>query len=193
MFDIYRKPTRGLSIPPSTRRNPRGQKALITGCRSADRQEQTGNWMRLDRNGGLPPGGGAMQDRRFKDRRVMLVQSGGIELRAIAEMISVLGYHVTPIEESGKALLYFGREPCEVVVSELEMLQINGYQLAQHIRRHSPHTRILLMTACCQAEVVDYMDERVVDGWLFKPFGLEVLKNMFESTQDSNQEAGWTI
>lgn len=137
--------------------------------------------------------GGAIQSRRFSDRHVMLVQSDAMELRIVAEMIGVLGYRVTPIKESGEALLYFGREPCEVVISELDMRQINGYQLAQRIRRRSPRTRILLMTACCQAEVVDYMEDRLVDGWLFKPFGIEVLKNRLESIQDTGLEVRWTI
>ena len=133
------------------------------------------------------------QNRRFNDRHVMLVQSGAIELRAVTEMISVLGYRVTPIEECEEALSCVSREPCDVIIIELNLRQINGYQLARHIRRHSPRTRILLMTACCQAEVVEYMDDRVVDGWLFIPFGIEALNDMLENVQDSEQEVEWTI
>ena len=107
-------------------------------------------------------------------------------------MISVLGYRVTPIQESGEALSCVNREPCDVVIIELNLRQINGYQLARRIRRHSPRTRILLMTACCQAEVAEFMDERVVDGWLFKPFGIEALNDMLENVQNSELEAEWT-
>lgn len=139
------------------------------------------------------PGGGTIQNRMFNNGHVMLVQSDAMELRVVGEMISVLGYRVSPIKESGEALFYFGRKPCDVVICELDMQQINGYQLAQRIRRRSPCTRILLMTACCQAEVVDYMEGRLVDGWLFKPFGIEVLKNRLESIQDSGLEARWSI
>ncbi len=121
---------------------------------------------------------------KSKNRRVMLVQRPSIELQAMAEMLSVLGYRVIPIEDSAAALLYFGREPCEMVISELGMPQVNGFQLAQWIRRHSPQTRILIMTACCQAEVVDYMESQVVDGWLFKPFGLVALNHMLQSVKN---------
>jgi DNA-binding NarL/FixJ family response regulator len=131
-----------------------------------------------------------IQTRRSRARHVMLVQKQAIELQAMAEMLSALGYGVTPVEESGKALLYFRREPCEVVISELDMPQFNGFELAQRIRRHSPQTRILLMTACCQAEIVDYMDHRVVDGWLFKPFGIDVLKNKLQSAGNPEQKVG---
>lgn len=114
-------------------------------------------------------------------RLAMLVQKQPIELQAMAEMLSALGYRVIPVAESGKALLYFGRDPCELVISDLDMPQLNGFQLARRIREHSPRTHILLMTACCQAEVVDLMDSRVVDGWLFKPFRLSVLSDMLNS------------
>ena len=133
------------------------------------------------------------QNCRFNDRHVILVQQGSaIELQAVNEMISVLGYRVTPIQESGEALSCVNREPCDVVIIELNLRQINGYQLARRIRRHSPRTRILLMTACCQAEVAEFMDERVVDGWLFKPFGIEALNDMLENVQNSELEAEWT-
>lgn len=142
---------------------------------------QTDTCMRSRLHDSKHSGKSKIQTRWSNNRHVMLVQRGAIELQAVAKMISVLGYRVTPVKESGKALLSFGREPCQVVISELDMPQFNGFQLAQRIRQHSPQTRILLMTACCQAEVVDYMNDRVVDGWLFKPFGMDVLKDMLET------------
>jgi len=134
----------------------------------------------------MHPGGGKRKTHPLNGRHAMLVQRRTIELQAMAGILSVLGYRVTAVEESGKALWYFGREPCELVISELDMPQLNGFQFARRIRKHSPQTRILLMTACCQAEVADYMDSQVVDGWLFKPFRLNVLSDMLK-------EVEWTI
>jgi CheY-like chemotaxis protein len=110
------------------------------------------NWNLQD---GKQSGESTSRNRRANDRHVMLVESGTVERRVISEMLSVLGYRVTEAEDSGKALIYFGREPCEAVISELDIPQFNGLQLARCIRKHSPQTRILLMTPCCQAEVVD--------------------------------------
>lgn len=128
---------------------------------------------------------GGIQNRWSGCSHVMIVQSGAPELQAVTENIRTWGYRVTPVEESGKALLYFGREPCDVLISELDMPRFNGFQLARCIRRHAPQTRILLMTACCKAEVADLMDDRVANGWLFLPFGADVLKNMLEGVLNS--------
>jgi DNA-binding response OmpR family regulator len=146
---------------------------------------QTDIYMRLCLHDSKHSGESKSQNRRSNGRHVMLVQRGAIELHAVAKMISALGYHVTPVKESEKALLYFSREPFEVVISELDMPQLNGFQLAQRIRQHAPQTRILLMTACCQAEVVHYMNDRVVDGWLFKPFRMDVLDDMLKTHHSS--------
>lgn len=134
-------------------------------------------------NLGLHDCSGKIRPSPSSGRHVLLVQKRPIELQAMAEMLSTLGYRVTPAAQSGKALLYFGRELCELVISELDMPRFNGFQLAQRIRKHAPRTHILLMTACCQAEVADLMARQVVDGWLFKPFRLSVLSDMLNSVK----------
>lgn len=139
---------------------------------------------------GKQSGQSTSRNRRSNDRHVMLVQRGAVERLVMSEMLSVLGYRVTQVDDGGKALVYFGREPCEVVISELNMPQFNGFQLARCIRKHSPQTRILLMTPCCQAEVVNYMDSRLVDGWLFMPFRMDVLKDMLRCVKAYEKEVG---
>lgn len=131
------------------------------------------------------------RNRRTNDWHVMLVQRRTVERRVMSEMLRVLGYRVTWAEDSGKALLYFGRELFQVVISELDMPKFNGFQLAGCIRKYSPQTRILLMTPCCRAEVVSYMESRLVDGWLFKPFRMDVLKDMLISVKAHENDNHW--
>ena len=79
--------------------------ALAQHRRTADSadgaQLQSEVWMRLSTRIDMPPGKGTVQNRRFNDRHVIIALSGAIELRAVTEMISVLGYRVTPVEEGG--------------------------------------------------------------------------------------------
>lgn len=109
---------------------------------------------------------------------VMLVQHRGVKLCAIEEMLYALGYRVTTVSEVGKAILYFVRDRHDLIIAEFDMPGFSGFQLARRIKIDSPATRIVLLTARCQAEVAAYMDARVVDGWLFKPFRLQVLGDM---------------
>jgi CheY-like chemotaxis protein len=114
----------------------------------------------------------------FAGRHVLVVQQRPVELQAVSGMLAALGFCVSTVSESGKALLKLNQKPFALILSDLDMAQLNGFQLAWYFRRHSPQTRILLMTARCQAEVVDFLKSDIVDGWLFKPFRLEELSNM---------------
>jgi CheY-like chemotaxis protein len=155
-----------------------------------EHQQQTDDLMSQYLQDAKQPGESAIRNRRSNDRHAMLVQRGGVDRWVMSEMLSILGYRVMQVDDVCKALLYFGRDACEVVISELDMPQFKGFQLARCIRKHSPQTRILLMTPCCQAEVVKYMESRLVDGWLFKPFRMDVLKDMLESVKDLKEEVG---
>ena len=50
-------------------------------------------------------------------RHVLLVQRRIVERRVMSEMLNALGYRVTQVDDGGKALVNFGREPCDVVIS----------------------------------------------------------------------------
>ena len=101
---------------------------------------------------------------------VLVVHHRADTLNIMAAMFRKFGYQVTTALESAKALLYFGRKPCDLLFTDLDMPVLNGYRLACLIKKHRPETKAVIMTCCCQAELVDLMNAGTVDGWLFKPF-----------------------
>lgn len=113
-------------------------------------------------------------------RQVLLVQHRPVELHTMAQMLGLLGYRVTQAAKSADALLLFTRKRHDLVVSELDLPGLNGFRLARRIKMCAPVTRVLLMTARCQAEVAVYMDNPVVDGWIFKPFRLSTLSGVLK-------------
>lgn len=115
---------------------------------------------------------------------VLLVQNRLIELRVMARMLCVFGYRVTFIKQSVKALAFFEQEyfnGFDLVVSDLDMPGLSGFQLAVHLKMHNPHIPIILSTARCQAEVVEHMHSSVVDRWLFKPFRIDDFGDSLQS------------
>jgi CheY-like chemotaxis protein len=110
--------------------------------------------------------------------RVMVVHHNRQMLNLMAEMFVRLGYQVTKANDSGKALLYFDRHPCDLVFTDLEMPVLDGYHLACRIKKHNPSAKAVVMTAYCQAELAEHMMTGMVDGWLFKPFKLEAFRGL---------------
>lgn len=108
---------------------------------------------------------------------VLVVHHTQSMLNLMAEMFQKLDYQVTKATTSAKALLYFGRKPCDLLFTDLEMPMLDGYRLARHFKNHTPSTKAMVMTGYCQAELAGQMMDGTVDGWLYKPFKLETFRN----------------
>ncbi len=71
--------------------------------------------------------------------------------------------------------------PYELLITDLEMPDMNGYRLTQAVK-HDPHdTKTIIMTAHNEGYCLEMMASRWVDGWLFKPFGLKELRTLLAS------------
>lgn len=126
----------------------------------------------------------------------LLVQNRLIELRVMAHMLCIFGYRVTFVKQSAKALTYFEQkrlDPFNLVVSDLDMPGLSGFQLAVHLKMHAPHIPIVLTTARCQAEVVEHMHSSVVDKWLFKPFRIHDFSDSLQSLGLAGFEAEGSV
>jgi DNA-binding response OmpR family regulator len=55
------------------------------------------------------------------------------------------------------------------------MPEMNGYHLAQSVKKKMPDTKVIIMTGRHEDDCLKMMATRWVDGWLFKPFGLNDL------------------
>ncbi|MCP3895343.1 MAG: response regulator [Bacteroides sp.] len=109
---------------------------------------------------------------------VLIVDGKAVILKAVSAMFRKIGYHVTTAHGSAKALLYFGRQPYDLLFTDFDMPVLDGYQLASLIKKRSSRIKVVIMTNHCQAELADLIDHDCIDGWLFKPFGLKDLDAM---------------
>lgn len=76
--------------------------------------------------------------------------------KSIRELFSSLlqgkGYQVTTAEDGEQALAELRNAPFDLVISDVKMPRINGFQLLNHIRQHYPETLCILLTASPNAE-----------------------------------------
>jgi two-component system response regulator YesN len=66
--------------------------------------------------------------------------------------------------------------PYDLLVTDLEMPDINGFDLAHMIKKEVHDTKVIIMTGRHEKECLEMIAARWVDGWLFKPFNLEELE-----------------
>lgn len=111
--------------------------------------------------------------------RSLVVDDDHIVLSVVARMLAKLGYHgVETAQKEPEAMTKLTQGPYDLLVTDLEMPDMNGYHLTQKIKNETKDTKVIIMTGLAKHECEEMMVTPWVDGWLFKPFGLEALRDM---------------
>lgn len=123
----------------------------------------------------------APQRRLDAGHRLLVVDDDSDNLTATKLVLQHLGQQVD-VAASGEealALVRSGAERAyELVLCDVGMPGMNGWQLAERIRTASPSTRILMLTGWAQEIPRDDPRLRNVDGLLGKPLQLETLRDV---------------
>ena len=94
--------------------------------------------------------------------------------KSIREFFSTLlrgeGYQVTTAEDGEQALAELSNAPFDLVISDVKMPRINGFQLLDHIRQHYPDTLVIMLTAVSSAEEATNAVKHGAYDYLAKPF-----------------------
>lgn len=123
------------------------------------------------------------KDLAHEDRRnfILVVDDDTELLGLVSRMIELLGYNATTAEDAVDALYYLSKTLYKLVLADYDMPSMNGYQLANRIKRDYPGTKVVVMTAHRQKDLIDSLEASdVVDGLLLKPFDLNTLGQAIE-------------
>ncbi|NPU94085.1 MAG: sigma-54-dependent Fis family transcriptional regulator [Gammaproteobacteria bacterium] len=106
----------------------------------------------------------------------ILVVEDDADLRdVIADTLALAGYRVAQVDSGEAALDFLGANPCDLVMSDVNMPGIDGYQLLRRIASEWPQLPVLIMTAYGSiSNAVEAIRNGAVD-FLEKPFSTERL------------------
>ena len=116
----------------------------------------------------------------MKDTQVLIVEDD-IDLReAIVDTLEASNYRVSSVGEGEQALQWLRQFSCDLIISDVNMPGINGYQLMRKVAAEWPHIPTLIMTAYGSiSNAVEAMRNGAVD-YLEKPFSTEKLVKIVE-------------
>lgn len=111
----------------------------------------------------------------------ILVVEDDTDLReVIMDTLDVAGFSVDGVGDAESALVWLKSHVCELVISDVNMPGINGYQLMRNIASQWPQLPVLIMTAYGSiSNAVEAMRNGAVD-YLEKPFSTEKLVSIAE-------------
>lgn len=111
--------------------------------------------------------------------RCLVVDDDRTILKYVARMLAMLGFQeVETAQRQPEVMNKLITGPYALLITDLEMPDMNGYHLAQTIKKNAHETKVIIMTGRAEDDCLEMMASQRVDGWLFKPFGLKQLGPM---------------
>lgn len=114
--------------------------------------------------------------------RVLLVDDEGAVRRSLVRILGAAGYHVVDADSGKQALDLLTRHSFDVVVTDVRMPDIDGFELLRAIRLHHPGLPVIFTTGAA-----DEIDEKQFGvEVLAKPIDLNVLETMLRRARERN-------
>ena len=123
-------------------------------------------------------------------KHVLVVEDDHSLREAICDMLEINDIDYIDVENGQKAIQALQENNFQVVISDVQMSPVNGYQLLKHINEHYNGLPVILMTAYGSIpQAVDAIQAGAVD-YLVKPFNvkdlIQSLSNQLNPQADAN-------
>ena len=112
--------------------------------------------------------------------RVLYVDDNDVNLKVVAAMLEALGVEVVCCLSPFEALDLLGREPFNIVITDIHMPQMSGFEVLAELRRRKGPNRgapVVALTADLTRDAAQYR-ELGFDGFVPKPVTLRPLCEM---------------
>jgi len=112
---------------------------------------------------------------------ILLVEDDAITLQAIAEILSMLNYHVYTAGSGLEALQLYKHNNIDLVLSDLVMPEMGGTELFKELKSVDPDVRMILLTGYPLGDDgKDLLEEGIV-GWVHKPLDMQTLSLLIKN------------
>jgi len=182
----------GLSVTHGIVQSHRGQ---IRVDSSSDRGTSLSVWLPVTDQPEVavePPAFKPKLDRLPRGSETILVIDNEIAITQTAEQIlSSLGYCVITRTDADQAIAFLGTnaEDVNLVLCDLTMPGLGGYELATRVARQYPHIAVLLTGGLSDAELAEPLKTSGAIGAIQKPFTLGGLAKAVRNALDQNASA----
>ncbi|WP_256741605.1 response regulator, partial [Cronobacter sakazakii] len=111
-----------------------------------------------------------------EDMMILVVDDHPINRRLLADQLGTLGYQCRTANDGVDALNVLSKNHIDIVLSDVNMPNMDGYRLTQRIRELGMTLPVVGVTANALAEEKQRCLESGMDSCLSKPVTLDVLK-----------------
>lgn len=114
---------------------------------------------------------------------ILVVDDTAANLQVLAGMLKDRGYKVRPVPSGKLALLAAERDPPDLILLDINMPEMNGYEVCEHLKAADKLQGIPVIFISALTEPLDKVKAFAVGGvdYLIKPFQMEELQARVET------------
>jgi len=111
-----------------------------------------------------------------REKRVLVVDDEENARLGLSKILEQEGYRVDSVANGREALDFLQRQKVQVVISDLQMPEMNGLAFLRELSRHYPSTQVIMVTA--HGGVESYLEAIHLGAYEYinKPIKLEELR-----------------
>ncbi len=115
---------------------------------------------------------------------ILVVDDEAALLNLSAEILRQQGYKVIPVANGQQALEVLKSTPVDLLLSDVIMPGIDGYQLAAEVQAHYPAVKIQLASGFTDDRHSDKLSPKLIDNIIQKPFNIKNVLTRIRSLLD---------
>jgi len=126
------------------------------------------------------------------DLHILIVDDEANVREVLHDLVSTLGYRVSLAPSGPEALQLLTRERADMVITDLMMPGMNGWQLVKIIKQRFSDIPVIVLTGYISQEGEEMLTNSQIDGYLVKPVRLSLLNQILERLRNTGKPGGET-
>ena len=123
-------------------------------------------------------------------KTILIVDDEPEVLKAVSQLVRAEGYDVMLAESGDRALGILTRRSFDLILTDLMMPGINGWQLLEAAKREYPDTKVVVLTGYIDQQGESILVDRNADGYLVKPIDVAKLRALLSNLLDGDEVIG---
>lgn len=122
-------------------------------------------------------------------RKILIVDDEENARIGLSKLLTQEGYEVSSVANGYEALQYLNREKVNLVISDINMPEMNGLAFLRELHRVHPSTQVIMITA--YGGVESYLEAMNLGAfeYIHKPVKLEELKSVMNKIAGGVRDA----
>ncbi len=121
------------------------------------------------------------------EKKILVADDEADLVATCVRFLEQLGYRCLKAYDASRAIELVAREEPDLVITDLQLPDRTGLEIAQHIRQTRRRTPVILITAYNDPGVAEAAYEAGANAYLTKPFSLSDLAKAADSALSERQ------